>query len=232
MSALLVALSVALAAPAHAQDSEDGADASDAAAKSTEPAQKSGGGLSMEGPYKTSPYAKPVVGAMVWGAAYGVSLGAEAGLSYQQKKSDPVMFGKTRARGSYILGTGISGYDVRVGSFFGPFHKVVGLQVGPDVFYNQLAVNLGDDSVVMFATPGVDLPITGLFDVGVFDAYAGISPGWYIASERENLNALLGQYSYFFGAGLNLAELRLAVGWNRTTTAYGAQDGISVGIGF
>jgi hypothetical protein len=226
MSALLLIASL-VTGTAWAQNEEgagDGADGEAAAAKE--------GGLSIEGPYKKTPYAKPVLGAMIWDGAYGVSLGAEAGIKYQQKKPDPVFFGKTRVQGSYIFGAGISGYDVRLGSFFGPFHKVVGLQAGPDVFYNELVVDLGDGATGLFATPGMDFPITGLFDLGVFNAYAGVAPGWYFGGVRENLNAVMGQFGTYFGAGLNFSQLRISAGWSRTTTAYGSQDGISFGIGF
>lgn len=244
MPVALLALATALSLPAAAQDSDEPADTTDESgddtAEESAPAEeekaakepKGESALNLQGPYSKKPYAKPVVGAMIWEGAYGVSLGAEAGLNYQQEKDDPVMFGKTRARGSYIVGAGMSGYDVRLGSFFGPFYKVVGLQAGPDVFYNQLSVQLDGGSDELIATPGMDFPITGLFDVGVFNAYAGVSPGWYFGGDRENLNAALGQLSTYFGAGINLSKLRFSVGWNRTSTAYGDQDGISVGIGF
>ena len=227
MSALLL-IATLVTAPAEAQDNAGGD--TERAESAAQPAKE--GGLTLEGPYKRTPYAKPVVGAMIWDGAYGLSLGAEAGLKYQQKKSDPVYFGKTRAQGAYTFGAGISGYDVRVGSFFGPFHKVVGLQAGPDIFYNELVVDLGDGQTGLFATPGMDFPITGLFDLGVFNAYAGIAPGWYFGGVRENLNAVMGQLGTYFGAGLNLSQLRISAGWSRTTTAYGSQDGLSFGIGF
>ncbi len=230
MSASLLLVASLVSMPVHAQEEEGNADASDA--EQVASGKPKEGGLTLEGPYERSPYARPVLGAVVWEGAYGASIGAEAGLKYQQKKKDPVYFGKTRVRGAYTFGSGISGYDVRLGSFFGPFHKVVGIQAGPDVFYNQLAVDLGDGDVGLVATPGMDLPITGLFDVGVFNAYAGIAPGWYFGGERENLNAVMGQFGTYLGAGLNLSQLRVNVGWSRTTTAYGAQDGISVGLGF
>jgi len=229
MSASLLVLATALSLSAHAQ--EDG----ETPAPPEKPAAKSnagGGGLTMEGPYKKKPYAKPVVGAMIFDGAAGLSVGAEAGLNYQQEKKDPVMFGKTRVRGAYTFGAGLTGYDVRLGSFFGPFHKVVGLQAGPDFFYNQLSVQFDGGTAELFATPGMDFPITGLFDVGVFDAYAGVAPGWYFGGDRENLNGAMGQFGMYVGAGLNLSKLRLHLGWSRTSTAYGDQDGISVGLGF
>ncbi len=181
----------------------------------------------LAGPYSKKPYAKPVLGAMVWNGAVGLSAGAEAGLMYKQKKPDPAFFGKTRIMGAYTFGAGISGYDVRLGSFFGPFYKVVGAQTGPDVFYSQYQF----PDTEMPATTGLEWPITGLLDLKVFDAYAGVSPGWYFGGDRENLNAVLGQYGLYAGAGINLSKLRLHLGWSKTTTAYGEQTGISVGIG-
>ena len=96
----------------------------------------------------------------------------------------------------------------------------------------QLAVDLGDGQTGLVATPGMDFPITGLFDLGVFNAYAGVSPGWYFGGSRDVLHPLAGQLSTYFGAGLDFTEIRVSAGWTRTYTAYGAQDGISVGLGF
>ncbi len=228
LPASLLLLATAFSMPAFAQDEPEAAAATDEA----QPKEKSEGGLTLEGPYNKKPYAKPVVGAMIWDGAYGLSLGPEAGIKYQQKKPDPVFFGKTRAQGAYILGAGMSGYDVRLGSFFGPFYKVVGLQAGPDFFYNQLSVQLDGGTDELFATPGMDFPITGLFDLKIFNAYAGVAPGWYFSGDREALNGAMGQLSTYLGAGISLSKLRVSVGWNRTSTAYGNQDGLSFGIGF
>ena len=62
MSALLLVASL-LTAPVGAQDNEQNSSEEEEAEK----AKPSEGGLSLEGPYKTTPYAKPVVGAMIWG---------------------------------------------------------------------------------------------------------------------------------------------------------------------
>jgi len=233
MSATLSMLGLAAAlsaAPAAAQDGDTTAAEGDAPAQEGEaPAEKpkADSALTLEGPYSKKPYAKPVVGAMVWEGAVGLNVGAEAGLKYQQKKKDPVFFGKTRAVGTLAFGDGISGYQVNVGSFFGPFYKVVGAQMGPDLFYSQYTFL----DTELPATMGLDWPVTGLFNVKVFDAYAGIAPGWYFGGERENLNAVLGQYSLYAGAGINLSKLRLHLGWNKQVTFYGEQTGISIGFG-
>ena len=184
-------------------------------------------GMTLEGPYAKKPYAKPVLGAMVWEGAVGLNLGAEAGLKYAQKKDDPVFFGKTRAVGTLAFGDGISGYQVNLGSFFGPFYKVVGAQMGPDLFYSQYTFL----DTELPATMGLDWPVTGLFNIKIFNAYAGFAPGWYFGGERENLNAAVGQFSLFAGAGLDFKVVRLNVGWNKQTTAYGEQTGISIGFG-
>jgi len=231
----LLGLTVALtAAPASAQDHAD----TDERMYEEESAEtegderpekpKSDSAMTLEGPYEKKPYAKPIVGAMVWEGSVGLNVGAEAGFKYQQEKPDPVMFGKTRATGTLAFGDGISGYEVHLGSFFGPFHKVIGAQTGPDLFYSQYTL-LGTE---LPATMGLDWPITALFNVKVFDAYAGVAPGWYFGGERENLNNVVGQFGVYVGGGLNLAKLRLNLGWSKQTTAYGEQTGVSVGLGF
>ena len=210
MTPTLLALSIAVTT-AFAQDDTDTAPEPAPAVEDTEPSI-------LAGPYAKKPYAKPVVGAVVFDNAAALSVGVDAGLKYQQESSDGLtFFGKTRALPAYVFGTGVTGYDVRVGSFFGPFYKVVGLQAGSNIEWP--------------ATAGMDLPITALFDVKVFNAYAGVSPGWYFGGERENVNNALGQYSVYAGAGLNLSKLRIALGWSRLTTAYGENQGISIGFG-
>ena len=109
MSLSMLGLAAALSAsPASAQEDSDGESAAQDSAKES----SAEGGLTLEGPYAKKPYAKPVVGAMVWEDAVGISLGAEAGIKYNQKKSDPAFFGKTRVVGSVPFGAGFSGYQV------------------------------------------------------------------------------------------------------------------------
>ena len=222
----------AFAASAVAQDVEDDApdDVENPAPEKAQPAQHSSqSGLNFSGPYAQHPYIRPVLGLVIWDGALGTSLGAEAGLRYRQEKPDPAMFGTTRVRASTILSPNLGGSDVRLGSFFGPVYKVVGLQVGPDVFYNQLSV---EGIGALAGTAGVDLPLTGLFDVKVFNAYAGVTPGWYIGGARDNLSPLLGQMGLVAGAGISISRFSLSLGWSRLTTAYGLQEGYSIGIGF
>lgn len=231
----LLGLAAALAgSPASAQDTADGSRENNEGDSATEskpdaPPKKptSESAMTFEGPYDRTPYAKPIVGAMLWENAVGINAGAEAGIKYQQQKASPVFFGRTRTTGTLAFGNGISGYEVHLGSFFGPFHKVIGAQTGPDLFYSQYTL-LGTE---LPATMGLDWPVTALFNVKVFDAYAGVAPGWYFGSERENLNNLIGQYSLYVGGGVNLAKLRLNLGWSKQTTAYGEQTGLSVGLG-
>ena len=104
---------------------------------------------------------------------------------------------------------------------------MVGAQTGPDVFYSQYTFL----DTELPATAGLDWPVTGLFDFKIFNAYAGLAPGWYFGGDREPLNGAMGQFSLYAGAGLDLSKLRLNVGWNKTSTAYGEQTGISVGFG-
>ena len=223
MSATLSMLGLAAvlsAVPAAAQE-----EASEEAAEEKEARPE--GSLSLEGPYEKKPYAKPVLGAMVWEDSMGLNVGAEGGIKYQQKKDDPVFFGKTRAVGTLAFGDGITGHQINVGSFLGPFYKVVGAQTGPDLFYSQYTFL----DTELPSTMGLDWPVTGLFNVKIFNAYAGFAPGWYFGGERENLNAAVGQFGLFAGAGLDLKVVRLNVGWNKQTTAYGEQTGVSVGFG-
>ena len=56
-------------------------------------------------------------------------------------ESRPSLVGRTRALGVYTLGTNVSGYEVRLGSFMGPWLGVFGVETGPDFIYNQYTYN-------------------------------------------------------------------------------------------
>lgn len=236
--AAAVAIGVAAAAPAWAQ--EDDAppaptEAPEGAAEEPAASEPKGDpAFTLEGPWNPKPYIRPVVGAMLLQNAVGVNLGAEAGFKYQQEKPDPVFFGRTRALGTYTLGS-FTGYAAHLGSFFGPFYKIVGAQMGPDVFISQYQITpvAGTGQGVQQTVDqvvGLDWPVTALLDLKVFNAYAGVSPGWYLAGDRERLNNAIHQYALYAGIGLDLKAFGITLGWSRQVLADFTSQGFSAGL--
>jgi len=236
--AAALALGLSAAAPAWAQDDDSppapAPEVDEAPVEKAESKQNSEPAFTFEGPWNPKPYVRPVVGAMLLQNAVGVNLGAEAGIKYQQEKSDPVFFGRTRALGTYTLGS-FTGYAAHLGSFFGPFYKVVGAQMGPDVFISQYQITpvAGEGQGVQQTVDqvvGLDWPVTALFDLKVFNAYAGVSPGWYLAGDRERLNNAIHQYALYAGIGLDLKAFGITLGWSRQVLADFTSQGFSVGL--
>ena len=92
---------------------------------------------------ETQPFFRPIVGGTVISqddeTFIGASGGVKGGFHYFQKKKGLRLQGTARAQGSLTLGnSGLFGYDARVGTFLGPWYEVIGIAIGPDVFYNSL----------------------------------------------------------------------------------------------
>lgn len=224
-SLLLAGLVASPAAWAQDEDAPETAEAPEKAEKAEKPAKSGEPAFTMEGPWNPKPYAQPVFGAMVVNGLYGVSVGVEGGFRYAQEKKHPIFFGKTRAQGAYTFGN-VQGWDARIGSFFGPFHKVVGLQTGPDVFVSQYSTsNIVADQVV-----GLDWPITGLLDLKVFNVYAGVSPGWYFSGDREKLSSGVHQLTTYAGVGIKIKNFGVGVGYSKLFLGDFTSDGWSFGI--
>lgn len=228
LAAGLVGGALLVSLPALAQD--DGESAPETAETPEETKRsgpEQGGSFTMEGPWNPKPYAQPVAGAMVVGDAVGVSLGIEGGFRYAQQKEHPIFFGKTRAQGAYTFGA-VEGWDARIGSFFGPFYKVIGAQTGPDVFLSQYTA----DGVLADQVVGLDWPITLLTDFKVINMYAGLAPGWYFSGDRDKLTGAIHQLSTYAGIGLNIKNFGISIGYNRLFLGDFVSDGWSFGVHF
>jgi hypothetical protein len=194
------------------------------------PAADEGPGI-FAGPYDRSPYARPVVSAVVFGtdgaAAIGASLGARAGIRYQNDRPGPDMLGDTYVQGSYIAG-GVQGYDLRVGTMLGPFLKPLGIGTGPELATNTFRFGGAD----LGAATTLRWTLSPYLSTRYFSASAGVVPGWYVAGDRERWSSALHEYSIFAGAGVNLSKLRVSLTWSRLVMAGGTQEGWGVGFGF
>jgi len=202
--------------------------------QNAEPAPSSGPPIH----WKTDPFLKPVIGANVFGAGtetyVSLSLGAEAGLHYRQDKPDPLLMGTARVRGEYLLGTGVKGTEVRVGNFIGPWWKFIGLQTGPDVFWNKYSYG----TITLDPVTGLGWPVMALMDLVVINLYGGLEPAWYLSStgrpqvdwSQQDTFGFGQEFTWFAGATIDLKVARVGLTWSRRTTAFGVQQGYGLGL--
>jgi hypothetical protein len=193
------------------------------------PEEDAGPGI-FAGPYDKSPYARPVLSAVVFGeqgaAFVGASLGARGGIRYQNDREGADMVGDVYVQGSYILG-GVQGYDVRVGNMMGPFLKPVGISTGPELAYNTFSY----DNIDLGSATTLRWVLSPYLHTKVFDASVGVVPGWYVAGDRDKWSGALHEYSVFAGAGVRVSKVRLSLNWSRLVMAQGTQQGWGVGFG-
>ena len=192
-----------------------------------------------ENRWGSEPYLRPQAGLSAWagsggGASTAVNLGAVGGLYYwQEQASSPLLQGQARVRGLKVVGSGVSGTDVRIGNFIGPSWSVLLLQTGPDVFWNEYQWGATE----LAPTLGVGWPLTAATGLGMLSVNAGVEPAWFISSARpsvdwdsESVPGIGDEFTYAVGGGLSLDVLRLSLSYRHTITAFGAQKGLGVGV--
>jgi hypothetical protein len=167
-------------------------------------------------------YARPSLGGSTYTSNDGttstaVALGGEAGVRYWQlKNKSPIYAGRTRALAHYIVSSGnATGMEVKVGSFMGPQWlgkggTYFGLSSGLDVFWNRYSY--GD--INLDPTVGVGVPFKAVTGMKIVGVYAGFGH----------------QFSTFMGGQVNLGPSSFGVGYTRTITAYGVQEGYGISM--
>lgn len=191
--------------------------------------------------WETEPFVKPEAGAQIntngAGASAFVTVGASAGVRYAQVGAPPPSWsGQTRVRGLYGTGNGVDSLDARVGSFIGPRWKQLGLQFGPDLFWNRLTTSAGES---LAPSVGLEFPVTATARISKeLSLSAGVSPAW-LADESRSVDwsqvAVPGfgdEFSYMAGVNLNLNPLHLSVNYIYKIVATGAQQNVGVGVNF
>lgn len=188
--------------------------------------------------WDVKPFLRPEAGLSSWSSGQGsqtaVFLGAQAGLNVRQKtRQKPFIQGQTRIRGAQTFGTGASGTDIRLGAFAGPSWGIFRLQAGPDVFWNRFT--WGD--IELAPTTGVAVPVMALAGLKVVALSAGVEPAFFLSSDRPGVDwsevdgfGFGDEFTYFAAAGIDVVAARVNVSYSRTQTAFGAQQGIGVGL--
>ena len=187
--------------------------------------------------WDTEPYAKPEVGATAWSNGSTVvtaaTLGGQAGIKYWRVGDPPPMWnGKTRARVAYVLSSAnSSGLDLRLGSFMGPKWQYVGLQTGPDIFWDRWTYG----STEIPGSVGVDWPLAATFYLSPVNLGLGVTPSWLANEERRvdwseaRVPGFGHEFSYQASISLTLDSITLSLGYSLRVMASGTQQGFSVG---
>jgi hypothetical protein len=190
--------------------------------------------------WRTEYYIQPGAGVRLYQNGAGetktlATFGGEAGLSYRQKGKDlPKMVGRTRLSGE-VMATGDldKGLDVRAGSFIGPQWKNLGVQAGPDLFYNQWTFG----SQVLDPSIGVEIPVTATLSGEKLTAFAGVSPAYLMNEDRrvdwdkETLPGFGHEFTYMGGLTGRFNGLKLSAQVQYRITAAGPIPSFSVNAG-
>ena len=185
-------------------------------------------------------YARPLITGSTFtdnagNTSTAVGLGAEAGLRYWQVNTPlPRLRGRTRVAGQYITSTNSKGTEVKVGSFMGPAWEYFGLESGLDVSWDKYEWN----GIPMEATTGYGIPFIATTGVSIITLYAGFQPTWLSNEDRRvdwDKTDEFGfghQFSTFAGVALSIDNMNVGVGYTRTVTTIGVQEGYGLTLGF
>lgn len=189
--------------------------------------------------WDSSFYLRPRAGGAIYSSGgqthSAISLGAQAGLRYTERKArDPRLFGHARVLGDYLTGSNdVSGLELRLGNFIGPWYGIVGAQTGPDVFWSRYRWG----AVTLDPTLGLAWPVMGFVDIDVLQLFGGVEPAFYFNPDRARVDwsqtdafGFGHEFTYMAGAALGSGGLQLSATWSYRITAFGPQQGIAVGF--
>ena len=189
--------------------------------------------------WKYRPLVKPIISYQSFSTTQdrynGMNVGGALGVKYTQKKTGLKMMGMTRAQYIRTIGpNGVYGEDVRVGSFIGPWWRIVGVQGGVDVSRNTYF----NDAISIPQVYGITPTLSGLIDLRVVTLSAAAGPTSFAAGERDAVDwtkqydfpGFGDEFFYSAQAGLDLLLINLGVNYTHRFTAYGEENYMGVGI--
>jgi hypothetical protein len=168
---------------------------------------------------------------------YGVNFGAGVGARYQQKKRGFRLQGMTRAQYVQTWAPSIlepvSGQDIRIGSFIGPWWRIVGFQVGPDLVYNTYD-NPGVEATEMI---GVAPVASAIVDLRIVSVSATASPTFYLGGNRPGVDwnqysftGVGDEFTFSTRAGVDLFVVGCGVSYTRRYSAFGEESRIGFDV--
>jgi hypothetical protein len=183
-------------------------------------------------------YARPMLSGSSFTSADGtttsaIGIGGEGGVRYWEVgKPFPRLRGRTRGTLQYVVSTNANGMEAKLGSFMGPWWKYLGLESGLDVSWDRYEWN----GIQLEPTMGYGIPFIANTGIEFISVYAGFQPTFLSTPERrvvwsETDEFGFGhQFSTFAGVHLTIDDMSVGVGYTRTVTAFGVQQGYGLSL--
>ncbi len=183
--------------------------------------------------WQVEPYWRPVAGISSFSSGgstwVGGRLGATAGVHYWKAP----LLGRTRVLGAYTTGTGVSGLELRLGSFMGPHKEYWGAEAGVDLFWDRFTADGYD---LLPGSVGIDLPVNLHLGPQEFYGLAGITPAILFAPERRvdwSSTDAFGfghEFAWQLGLGAHLGRVGAALTYSRRIVATGVYSGWGISL--
>ncbi len=185
-------------------------------------------------PWQVEPYFRPVAGLSSFvgssGTHTGVRLGATAGVHYWKAP----LLGRSRALAAWTTGSsGLSGLDLRLGSFIGPHQTYWGAEAGLDLFWDRYSVD-GND--MLPSSAGIDFPLNLHLGPERIYALAGVTPALLFAPERRvdwSATEAFGfghEFGWQLGVGARLGRFGANLVYSRRVVVSGVHNGWGISL--
>jgi hypothetical protein len=200
--------------------------------------KKTNGANKQEASWKKRFYARPALSGSSFTSTDGTTtsalgIGGEGGVRYWEVgKPFPRLRGRTRGTGQYVVATNATGMEAKLGSFMGPWWKYLGLESGLDVSWDRYEWN----GIQLDPTMGYGIPFIANTGIEFISVYAGFQPTFLSTAERrvdwsETDEFGFGhQFSTFAGVHLTIDDMSVGLGYTRTVTAFGVQQGYGLSL--
>ena len=187
--------------------------------------------------WKIRPVIKPIFGVTVFDDGskrqYASKLGGAAGVSYKQKKTGLKFKGMTRAQYVQVFGSGVTGNELRVGTFIGPWYRVAGVNLGVDYVMDQYQ----SDYVDIAQASSVNPTLGAVVDLRIVNVSAKIGPSYFVGSGRNSVNwettdfpGFGDEFFWSANARVGVGPVGLGLGVTKRYTAYGEEFITGVGL--
>lgn len=187
--------------------------------------------------WKIRPAFRPIISGAVFddgsNRQYAMKLGGSAGVRYKQKKTGLKLIGQSRAQYVQVFGSGVTGNELRVGTFMGPWYRVAGVNLGVDYVLDQYQ----NATVDIRQASSVNPTLGAVVDLRVITVSAKAGPSYFIGSGRDSVNWEQSDFAgfgdeFFWSANakVGVGPVGLGLGVTKRYTAYGEEFITGVGL--
>ncbi len=173
------------------------------------------------------PYVSPGGGVQIDGSNTSVVAGADVGVKYWKRK----WAGNLYAGGTYLTGSGVSGYDAHLGNTTGARLKYWGASGGAELFYDAQMTSGGGS--ILDPSLGLGVPVSVIVGPASVYGTATIEPAWLFSEARRGADVPLGdELTWSVSLSANIAGVRGSVGFAQRITAAGTFNTPTVSASF